>query len=554
VRAWLDGDSEPSVWDIISLDLGVGARTGGQPALWVDAAAGAVVVEIDVLGVGTDGDEAPTREARNARYEATLFEEDGTTPILGEPSFSTEPTADRPWLAWPKEGMGSEVDFLNGKAKIGQYNITVGDFWSDPTDQATGQITALLGPYQGLNGLRCRLTYTDADPGTGTEPSTVVVIDGPVTTPRLHDSYAAYSWGIRDENWRTRKMKAFYRTGTTCVFPRGPLNPYGLLPSGEYAIPAAGVARGTYAQDGFAASQGHVSIASLRIEIGPVVHTESSNPHFVLTQAMAGVTEFVWDETAGGYVLKNCTVAWRYVSGPDLTWKYLVDMRGYKASASSASLRIRPLFRTARTTLRYHDGAGEEREYKDTEVITQLRLVSVAGDGSDLPTAGAAVEVQVIYTGPATENYPLHFDGTAGEFLAAFCDAEYSTDAPTVRYDPAVVAAFTQRCSGRITKPTDDGLAWLEKNWFQPLAAAPTLDTDGRLAPTQYLLPDETTDLLTLDNATLEASPDFEHSDDGVINEPKFTYFRDVLMDVRDDPLGELSGGDLVYSRGRAPS
>jgi hypothetical protein len=476
------------------------------------------------------------------RYDVTLFEDDGVTPILGtvdgsgnvtESSFSTDGDHSRPWLAWPKEGRAPEVDFLSGKAKIGQQSVTVGDFWSDPTDQTTGQITALLGPYEGLNGLRCRLTYTEA---TG---ATVVIIDGPVTSPKL-DGYAAYTWGIRDENWRTRKVKAFYRTGTTSVFPRGPVEPYGLLPSGEYLVPAAEPAAGTYDADD--ALQG-------TIQIGNILTGQPWRR--VLTPAMTDAAAFTWDESAQASVLKNVTVRWRTVAGPG-AWHELVGMPAFQRSGAVVSyfgLQDADLFNTTTETIRVHGTDGREKKYENVEVIEGVRIRSAIGDGSDLPADGTAVEVQVIYTGPASPAYPLHYSGTAGGILAACYDGDFSAQPMVVRYAAAALAAFDQPCNARITKPTDDLLGWLEKNWYQPLAASPTVDDDGRIAPTRYLLPSPDATLLTLDNATLEASPDYEHGDDGVINEPTFTYYRDVLVDPRDDPTGTLSAGDGVWAR-----
>lgn len=469
------------------------------------------------------------------RWDLTFFDPAGE-PLFGVmdgdeilvPSFSTDPGHPRAWLDWP-EGAGSEVDFREGKAKIGQFNVTLADKRSVATNQATGQITAILGDYQGLNGLRARLTYTDAS------DVTVVAIDGPLSDARMHSSFAGYSWSIKDENIKTRKVRAFDRNGTVCVFPRGPVEPYGLLPSGKYHVPAAPTIRGTYDGD---ATQGV-------IEINGSLATEWMR---VLTQAMADAVRFDWDESVKQYVMKNAKVRWRPAAGG--AWTEIVDMPQYQRTISLGSLssiRARDLFDSIRRDkLRFHDSSGAAVNYDDVQYITGVRLRT---GGGALPTNGQSVDFQVIYTGPASKAYPVVGDGTAGDFLAAAYDGDFCTDPLDIRYDDAVVAAFEQPCSYRITEPTDDLLAWLEKHWYQPLAAAPCIDADGRISPRRHILPDENTALLTLDDVAVVAEADWGHSDSGVINEASFTYFRDVLVDPRDDPTGEVSAGDGVWAR-----
>lgn len=467
------------------------------------------------------------------RWDLTIFGDDGL-PLLGsvdgsgniiESSFSTHPAHPRPWLQWPKEAAGSEVDFLKGKIKIGQFNVAVVDKRSVATDQSTGQITALLGAYEGLNGLRNVLTFTPVN------APQVQAIDGPLVTPKMHGSFAGYEWGIQDENKRTRKVRAFDRTGTTCIFPRGPLEPYGLLPTGQYAVPAADVFLGTYEGD---ATQGQVWAAE-----------GASRTLRVLTEAMREAARFVWDESVNAYVLEHATVRWRPASGG--AWTTLERMPAYQFGPLLRLFgRSNELFRTRKDDIRVHDPDGEERVYRDVSVIRSIRLR--AGVGA-LPANGQQVHLQVIYTGPATKDYPLHFDGTAGDFLKACLDGDYCSEPLGTRYNTEAIDAFVQQCTARITEPTDDLLGWLEKNWYQPLCSAPTLDEQGRIAPRLYLLPDETEELLTLTDANCKPDATWSHPEASIINEPTFVYFRDVAIDVRDDPTGEFSAGDRIWTR-----
>jgi hypothetical protein len=477
------------------------------------------------------------------RWDLTIFGDDGV-PILGsvdelgnvvESSFSTHPAHPRPWLDWPKDAAGSEVDFLKGKAKIGQFNITVADKRAVAAQQHTGQVTALLGPHQGLNGLRNRLTFTPVD------TLAVVAIDGPLGNPKLHSSYAGYQWVIRDENVRARKIRAFDRTGTTCIFPRGPVNDYGLLPSGKYAVPAATPVRATF--------EGTADFGILWIDGERLRRTLR-----LLNDKMLEAARFVWKERANSYVLEHAVIQWRLAAGPG-PWNDIVEMPPYDAEARIVhgamwTIRYRgrqnELFEIDQRDVRYHDTSGKERTIKDAPVIRGIRLKA---GGGPLPANNDVVDFRIVYTGPATPDYPLHYDGTAGDFLALALDGEWCTEPLDMRYDAATVDAFVQHCSARITQPTEDLLSFLEKNFYQPLAAAPTLDSQGRISPTRYLLPDENTDLLTLDDANCKAVPEWEHPDTNALNEVEFTYFRDILVDPLDDPLGQGTSGDLIYAK-----
>lgn len=542
-RRWLASVAEPGTWDFSVTDSSVSAA--GDVVIGNGATNAAHEMRLDLVSLGTAGDTAPSSwpDYGGPRWDSTVFNMDGV-PLFGTldddgevriPCFSTAPTHPRPWLDWPKDAVGSSVDFFAGKAKIGQFNTLVLDKRSDAADQDTGQITAILGDYQGLNGLRDRLVYTDAD-GTS-----VVAIDGPISTPRMHSSYAGWEWSIRDENIRTRKVRAFDRTGMISVFPRGPLEPFGLLHTGQYAFPAADVFTGTYEADD--ANQGKVWAAS-----------GARQSERVLTSAMAEACKFVWDETAQANVLEHCEVRWREAGSAD-PWEVLTRMPAYRAESTVRDRFGRriythyvenELFETRVDSFKLHDPGGDEREFKDVSIIRAIRLRT---GGGTLPADGQDVELQVVYMGPASTAYPFLWEGTRGEFLAAAYSGDFSRDPLAVRYDAAAVGAFNMRCVARITKPTDDLLGFLEKEWFAPLAAAPTLNAEGEIAPRRYILPDENTDLLTLDGANVAPDPDFSHPDTAVLNRVSVEYPRLIPVDVRDDPVGEYSDGVGMYVR-----
>jgi hypothetical protein len=539
-NAWrrLNGD-ESGLVAYVQMDEGSGTTTEDLVA---DTDLPIGEAEWDTLDPNPFAGWTPT--AGLPRWDLTIFDMDGV-PLFGlmdsgelvQPCFSTDPAHPRPWLDWPRDGVGSSVDFFAGKAKVGQFNVLVLDKRSDAADQDTGQITAILGDYQGLNGLRCRLVYTDA---AGTS---VVAIDGPISTPRLHSSYAGWEWAIRDENIRTRKVRAFDRTGMISVFPRGPLTDFGLLPNGQYAIPAADVFTGTYEADD--ANQGKVWAASGALQ-----------SERVLTGAMAEACKFTWDESVQANVLEHCVVRWR-AAGTG-TWpagQVLTRMPAYRAESTVRDRFGRrvhthyvenELFETRTDSFKLHDPGGDEREYRDVSIIRAIRLRT---GGGTLPTDGQDVELQVVYMGPATSAYPFLWEGTRGEFLAAAYSGDFSRDPLAVRYDAAALGTYNQRCVARITKPTDDLLGFLEKEWYAPLAAAPTLNADGEISPRRYLLPDVNTALLTLDNANVAPDAEFSHPDTAVLNKVTVVYPRLIPVDVRDDPTGEFSDGAGMYAR-----
>src|SRR5690606_30064875 len=102
------------------------------------------------------------------RWDLTIFEADGVTPVLGsvggsgeilEATFSTDPAHPRPCLEVPSSMAESSVDLLKGAAKIGEYSLTLTDI-APAGDQDAGAVTAILADASGqsaLNGRRAVL-------------------------------------------------------------------------------------------------------------------------------------------------------------------------------------------------------------------------------------------------------------------------------------------------------------------------------------------------------------------------------------------------------------
>lgn len=155
-----------------------------------------------------------------AFQDITIFSIDSDeVPLLGtvnsdgsinDPSFSTDPAHERPYLK-PFADVGeSSIDFVNGGSVIGQMNVEITDAPVDPEDQDSGIVTSLLASASGNSafiGVRI-VVREDGD----------VVFDGvisDVSMPKL----TTYKLAIRDPRERERAVAAFTRATGTCVFP-----------------------------------------------------------------------------------------------------------------------------------------------------------------------------------------------------------------------------------------------------------------------------------------------------------------------------------------------
>src|SRR5690606_25312138 len=125
------------------------------------------------------------------------------------------------------------------------------------------------------------------------------------------------------------------------------------------------------------------------------------------------------------------------------------------------------LFSTAQARLR---DAGT----RNNEQVEAIYAISVRTSmQGPWPQDGQQVELLVVYTGPATEYYPFHFEGTAGELLRNAYRGDYSATSPGIRYDEAAVLALTTPVRVRITEPVEDLRRWSEEHVYRALGAAP---------------------------------------------------------------------------------
>jgi hypothetical protein len=461
--------------------------------------------------------------------ELIVYEEDDATEWA---TCSSSPDHARPCLMRPDSWGDAELDLLRGSASIGQHNLRVLDKRTGATDQGSGWFSAKLADAGGNSALiGHRVVRRRFESGAW-----VTVMDGVIDGVQLDDQRVSFALVVKDMRERERKVRAFYRTGTSTVLPRGAIGGYGLLPSGAWLIPPSEPIAATFHRldttVGYAltgADRGHPDL------------------RLILTAAMEAVAEPVWDDAAQHQILDKCTVLWR-VAGSGGAYTELVRM---------------PLNERVFWTFRLEPKLFDWVEVEDfslrnlREGLKGARLVSrvnmSATATAAIPADGASIELMVRYDGPATEDFPLHYDGTFGGLLAAFYDGTYSTDEngnpfdPRIRYDAAAVAALSTPCHARVTETTDDMRDWVEKNIYQPLGAAPAI-VDGLITPVRYALPAADAVLPVLDGAVVSAAG-WEHTGSDAVNVVKVTYHRDYALGTEGDPRGDSSAGDGIATR-----
>jgi hypothetical protein len=461
--------------------------------------------------------------------ELIVYEDDDETEWA---SCSSSSDHARPYVMRPDSWGDAELDLLRGSASIGQHNLRVLDKRTDATDQGSGWFSAKLADAGGNSALiGHRVLRRRFESGAW-----VTVMDGVIDGVQLDDQKVSYTLVVKDMRERERKVRAFYRTGTSTVLPRGAIGGYGLLPSGEWLIPPSEPITATFhrldATVGYARTGADRSHPDLRL---------------ILTAGMEAAAEPVWVDSLQHQVLDKVTVLWR-VAGSGGAYTELVRM---------------PLNERVFWTFRLEPKLFDWVEVEDfnlrnlREGLKGARMVSrvnmSATDTAAIPADGASIELMVRYDGPATEQYPLHYDGTFGGLLAAIYDGTYSTDEngnpfdPRIRYDAAAVAALSTPCHARITEKTDDLRDWVEKHIYQPLGAAPAI-VDGLITPVRYALPASDAVLSTLDAAVVSAAG-WEHTGSDAVNVAKVTYHRDYALGTEGDPRGDSSAGDGIATR-----
>lgn len=451
----------------------------------------------------------------------TVFDADDETQYL---EVGTSPSHTAPYLCEPENYAEAEIDIQEGRARIGRLDVDV----IDPQTGATKVerwLTDLLGTpdgYSALNGRRARLAHAD---GT-------LVIDGICAGVTLHDSFAGFRLAIEDIRSRGIKVPLFNRTNTATVLPRGVLAGYGSVPGGSWLVPPVVPLTGTYG--------GNTLNGWVDLDGAPRNPTDEVSPELVLTPAMQRAMRVTsrFEDWVFEAVMDRVTVLWR----PEGSGGAFTEVKQI-----NVTFALGEMFGGGR--VRTSDG-----ELVDVLVARRVWLSDFAEAGI-LPTTGQRVELVVRYIGPASEDYPFHFEGTAGELLRNIWRGDYSTDDegaaidPRIRYDASrlvgsgALPALQRPVRLRITEPEPDLREFVDRI-CKALGVAPALNAAGEVSPVSEELPDESLVLAELNDSNTQAIPGWEHPIDSAITQVEMTYPRDYRVPASVDPNGERSAGD----------
>ncbi len=459
-----------------------------------------------------------------ADYTLTVYQANDTTPLF---EVGTAATHAYPYLHVPEEFGEAEIDLENGKALIGQVNVRVIDPQTGAI-QADRFLSGLLADVSGfstINGRRALFQQVS--------PSAVIILDGVGYGVTLSDSFAGFSLQVRDIRERGRKVSVFTRTGTATVLPRGVLNGYGQLPNGAGLTPPTKPLTGTFTSDGGSSNSGVVKLdGSWEV------------PERVITEAVRKAATPAWSTARNRLTAPNLVIQWRPLAGGE--WTYLRDMP------------VRDFYRMD-GPLWYKNGTVKDAEGNKQAVraVNWIDLFST-GTGS-LPAHGQKVQIIVGYAGPASEEYPFHFEGTWGTFVRNLLRGDYcgldeagAIVNPRIRYDEALLTAptgpFAVPIRVRLTEPSDDLRSVLEE-LCKALGAAPALNAAGEIAPIRYALPEASVVLPEINDGNAQLIPGWSHPADNAVTVVEVTYPRDFLVTATEDPTGERSAGDSIGTR-----
>lgn len=450
-------------------------------------------------------------------YWLKLFAEDGVTLLA---DYSTDPAHARPYMQEPSNLVGQDIDIVKGTAKISGCSIAIGDVPTIAGDDDSGHVTAILP--QITKGTPYQLLQNEDGAGW------VNVIRGSVDGVRLHESLSAYELSLKDEHENVRRVRAFTRCTTSTVVPRGVLDGFGYNPvSGTWLIPPTKdrplqAVVGTTSEPIFARGQltfpalpGYGTIQRVTTEVDRII-TPKMRQQFDLN-----------NQTYLGTIASNIRILWRLPG--DVAYNVIEEVGG---------LLITEVLRTSQGT------------YKG---ITVDVLDALQFDWPGRPADGTAVDVIVGYAGPASDDYPFHFEGPFGTLVANCLDGMYSEEGvPLVAYGAAAVAALTEMCRLRLKKPFDDedGIwKFLQDQCYAPLSAAGAFDENGAISPIRSELPDAGAVLLEIDDTNAELVPGWEKSTNSAINVVSIDYPRLYRVEAADDPTSDQSGGDGLAER-----
>lgn len=466
--------------------------------------------------------ETPSAPTAYDIYTARFYEDDGETIAF---EFSTDPLHAHPYLRVPEQFAPQEIDFAAGRATIGGLRFEVVDVPTDLFDQTTGFLTSKLSNLTTGESARIGRRVQVLITREGVPRN---MIDGPLDGIELHESLSSFLVNVKDQRENERKTRAFTRTTTSAISPRGVIDGFGLLPNGEYLVPPVTPLVATVEL----LTDGTTDAARLNFAMPPSEnHKWWPTLERILTPQM--VKEIT---TLDDLRFAHVRVLWRPVGGT--TWNAVENPLLPPESID------KPYF--------IWKGSWKDASGQIADVQFLGSIVWTIEDGQEDLTDynGDEIEVVIGYAGPASKSYPFHFEGTIGELAVALLSGELAelSGAPT-KIDEAAFAAMTEPCILRVTEElaNDDGIwKWMENNIYGPYGYAPTIDADGLISPITYALPTaaEVAGLVVLDDSNCEPIAGWRHSATDAINVVEIYHPRLYRVPAEADPLGDDSAGD----------
>jgi hypothetical protein len=442
-------------------------------------------------------------------FELTIYDFDDVNPILGESStFGDYPEHPRPYLLEVTNFTSQEIDFAAGASTIGAVTIAVLDKRRESGDQKTGYVTQFIGE---IIGRRARLRRRRGS-------TWLTVFDGIVHGYDIdEDAVVVYRLHLRDGRDRERAADLFTRNGTFVVYgaggASGPAEPYGALPGGGHLLdavapnlnafslasdpdPADGIHYGFFPFDferpGRITSEGYV--------VDPITLDEVDMP----------------ERVGSFFEYRDLVIRWRASSGSD--WNYVRDMpRAFMRSIMDPNQT---------------DNVGAVRP----------AIYVASYDPSELPPDGGTVQWQVLAdkTSPGT---PFFWDrGTFGDLLREIYDGEYTRVDPRIRYSPEAMDEFayeTPTARFIADEPATSLREWVQENVYAPIGYAPSFDSDLRIVPLKWALPDNEEELPILTAEKLVPAGNWSHDLESVINAVEVTFIRELQREEDAPPTRE---------------
>lgn len=460
----------------------------------------------------------------NTYYQRLTIFDNVDVPIdgAGTTTCSTDPAHSRPYLLLVQDGSEASVNFIEGRTTIGQVNVKLIDKRTVPTDQTTGWFTGILAS-NGESRLAGRRALVEQADTSGVY---YTLFNGVIGNVSLDPDKVTYTLPLRDVRERERGQRLFLSSGETMsVIPYGPVNGYGTVAKAgggtTQLVPPVGVRTGTFKFDpsglgGSAATRQGVVFFDQTAPLKNMSPQDFINK-FSMFQGIA--PGFDSSGNPLGECLAYVTVRWRPVGGP--TWTTMRNMPAHYINSGGQQQQVVPGAPFSITS----------QQVNGADMYTINGVVLGSRTGTDLPTAGQHIEIQLLSSGPCTSRYPLVVECSAGQLTKDVYDGKY-TDVPTnVKYDATAMAAFVANTpTFRLLqeKSVDDMRQWLEDNVYKPLGYAPCLDAAGNVVPVSAALPDPSYNPITLDNTNC-VDANWEHNTEDGVTRTDFKWVIDAL-------------------------